>query len=58
MKIEIEISEDNAAFSDNPNELRRILRAFADRFADYRSGNRSRLMDYNGNAVGVVTVTE
>ena len=58
MKIEIEISEDNAAFADNPGELRRILRTFADRFADYRAGNRSRLMDSNGNAVGKVTVTE
>jgi hypothetical protein len=51
MKFILEISTDNAAFTDSPGiETARILREAADRIE--RGTNNSRLRDVNGNTVG------
>lgn len=57
MKIIITLSTDNAAFEDDC-EVSRILRELARNWEDYRNGNRSKLMDINGNAVGTVDIEE
>ena len=57
MKIIITVNEDNAAFEDS-KETTRILKRFAAQFDDFRRGDRSRLMDVNGNAVGTVEIFE
>lgn len=57
--ITITLNTDNAAFgldaSERGQEIARILRSLADRFAatDVTSGDK--LRDYNGNTVGKVT---
>jgi hypothetical protein len=58
MRIEIEISEENAAFCDYPGETKRILREFVAEFDAFRCGCRAALRDRNGNTVGRVTVIE
>jgi len=62
MKINIEITADNAAFEE-PGELSRILQKLANYTEDIsgRDGDilhGKPLMDYNGNRVGEVTVEE
>lgn len=55
MKIIIDIKTDNAAFEDNPDELRAILIGVSAKVA---VGNRGdNLRDTNGNTVGKFTVT-
>ena len=53
MKVSIEFSTDNAAFSDYPNgpfdEIRRILTQLPDRMLQDDSGV---IIDFNGNGVG------
>jgi hypothetical protein len=63
MKLKIEIEMDNAAFggdSDDPEEVKRILRKLADNLPPMRRviGWPVRLWDINGNYVGNVTVEE
>ena len=58
--IEIKIDEfDHAAMDEDPSEeVARILRELADRIAEYGVPNAdgARLMDFNGNQVGEVSV--
>ena len=50
MKLSIEFSTDNAAFSDYPvDEIRRILTQLPDRI---RQGDSGVIIDFNGNGVG------
>ena len=50
MKLTVEINLDNAAFEDNPHEVRDILKRVAD---EYERGNGcNTLRDSNGNLVG------
>lgn len=60
MKVTIEIQCDNAAFDDGPagSEVGRILHKLANKLhsADLEEGEFTRLMDYNGNHVGQMTV--
>jgi len=58
MKITIEVNMDNAAFSDNPEEVRRILRVAGNYAADMDYEAIFPLHDSNGNKVGKVQVTE
>lgn len=65
MKLKIEIDCGNAAFEGNNcgSEVARILTKFANRIEgteDYlmiSTGDKMKLFDVNGNAVGLVTVT-
>ena len=55
MNIRIKVNTDNAAFQDDPDELRDCLGAAVERIAD-----RSRegwITDSNGNTVGEYKVT-
>ncbi len=54
MTITIKLTTDNAAFSDNPAELRDILRIAIAHVLD--KTDRATLRDSNGNTVGSVTV--
>lgn len=60
MRLEIQIQMDNAAFGDSPQEAASetaiILRKLADRCEQQGCVEASRLMDSNGNAVGVTSV--
>jgi hypothetical protein len=49
-RVRIEFATGNAAFEDNPNERRRLVRVA---MARNENGDREgRLMDFNGNTVG------
>jgi hypothetical protein len=52
--VKIEIDSANAAFSDGPHEVARILRDLADKFERDGHDNHSRrpVRDVNGNTVG------
>jgi hypothetical protein len=54
--IVIEINMDNAAFIDNPDEVRQILRHATKRIE--RGAESFNLYDLNGNRVGQVEITE
>jgi hypothetical protein len=61
MKCTIDISMDNAAFSDDPNEeLARILEDLADKLRNEimpaTDPFRHKIYDINGNAVGSLVV--
>lgn len=57
MTITIKIKTDNAAFEDNTGgEIARILRRYADEI-DGMEPEEAKLLDYNGNTVGSVTIT-
>ena len=60
MKLTLEIKMDNAAFdNDAPGiEAARILREAAERLEEFGSDDFFFLMDYNGNKVGELEVTE
>lgn len=55
--ITIELRTGNAAFEDAPtSEIARILRKLADDFQDQGDMDGAKLMDANGNAVGIVRI--
>lgn len=58
MTITIRLKTDNAAFEDKDQEVTRILHRWIERAAMgwLDSGTVTKLMDYNGNAVGTITV--
>jgi hypothetical protein len=62
MKLKLEITMDNAAFSDgnNGSEASRILRDFAGKIDgdEIVPGNGSRFQDINGNTCGTWKVTK
>lgn len=64
MKLTITMDMDNAAFEGEnwAHEAGRILRKVADELDAYHEyhepGDSNPLIDYNGNKVGVVTITE
>lgn len=58
MKIEITISTDNAAFTDDPGELDRVLRTVASKVEGLEPGDSASLRDINGNTVGSVRVED
>jgi len=63
MQITITITTDNAAFSDDPSvEVARILQKYAARLREsyppIEDLDGDRLLDYNGNTVGKVEVSE
>jgi len=62
MKLTIEINLDNAAFEDDPSETARILRHIATvvdgGLDEYAPGDRGKIGDINGNAVGFWKVTD
>jgi len=68
MKIEITIDTDNAAFEDDPGELRRILDTVTAKVTSQLAREPGcvcdapeiddKLLDINGNTVGRVRVTE
>ena len=52
-KVNITISTDSAAFSNNPAyELSRILRQLADKIENHGAKNNHPLTDINGNSIG------
>lgn len=56
MKIMISVATDNAAFTDDPNELQNILTETVQRICEY--GDRDGVIrDTNGNRVGDFRVT-
>ena len=55
MKLTLEITMDNAAFEDDPQELSRILSKLAEQ-ADHDPHTRP-VFDINGNTVGRFTIT-
>lgn len=59
MKIQIEITMDNAAFGDQPeDELSRILANMAERYRFNNVYAFDKIYDINGNVVGKAVVTE
>ena len=56
MKITITLETDNAAFCDNPGEVKRILKSWLNR--GHHSVDDGALMDINGNKVGTVDIEE
>ena len=55
--ITITIETGDAAFDDEPaTEIARILHKLADEFEQYGRSQFSKLYDFNGNAVGTVTI--
>jgi len=58
MKIQIEVSTDNAAFEDDPEELFRVLKDAAWQVHNMVNGHEASgvLRDINGNTVGRVHV--
>lgn len=58
MQLQITIELDNAAFQDNPDELRQILATIADRVPHRlnESDGPLKLRDSNGNTVGSAQV--
>lgn len=55
MNITIECKLDNAAFEDNPDELRQILNQIPH---NLKPGDDGKLRDSNGNTVGSWEVNE
>lgn len=56
MKLKLHVEMDNAAFEDNQGgECARILRKLADQLDEnpWLGGLSTRLIDYNGNVVGI-----
>lgn len=58
MTAKINITMDNAAFADNPNELARILRDLADNLEAGNGTDGANLRDLNGNKVGRFDITD
>ena len=55
MNIRIKVNTDNAAFQDDPDELRDCLQAAVERIAD--GSREGTITDTNGNTVGEYKVT-
>lgn len=58
MKIQITINTGNAAFTDDPRELDRILGTVAEKVEGLEPGESANLRDINGNTVGSVRVED
>lgn len=59
MKCRIEIEMDNAAFTDDPGELARVLRVLAAKVQDgTEPGDIYRAQDINGNQVARLEIEE
>jgi len=59
MKCKVIIKLDNAAFTDNPEELSRLLSVCSSRVEDgYELGDCWQLIDMYGNVVGNIAITE
>jgi hypothetical protein len=50
--IQIQISTDNAAFQENPNEIRAILEDLGYKLQASKPGDSGPIKDSNGNTVG------
>ena len=60
MKLVIEMSLDNAAFYDNEpgEEVKRAVDAAIDRLDFDRDEDREPIIDFNGNRVGEVVISD
>ena len=58
MKITITIDTDNAAWEDDPQQLRKVISQAENWLTDYQQHNGClrKLVDINGNTTGRVTV--
>lgn len=54
MELTITINLDNAAFEDNPDELRKVL----EQVSIYQDGMTRTLRDSNGNTIGHYVVSQ
>lgn len=52
MKLKIEISLDNAAFEDNPEELREIFNKIEDQINELEEEQTRSVFNSNSNSVG------
>jgi hypothetical protein len=50
--VTIKFDTDNAAFEDNPNEIRSLLDELAFRIQNSQPGDSGSIKDSNGNTVG------